>query len=105
MPSAATRAASTAELCVPLWPYVARWHRLAFIRFHFPRRWRDRAGVALSTIGVATGRRRSTLDQRSRHPDLHPEVSLGIADSRVPPGFVAQLLFPFRRQGAADRSL
>jgi hypothetical protein len=32
-------------------------------------------------------------------------VSLGIADSRVPPGFVAQLLFPFRRQGAADRSL
>ncbi len=32
-----------------------------------------------------------------RHPDLNPVVSLGIAQSPVPPGFVAQLLFPFRR--------
>jgi sterol desaturase/sphingolipid hydroxylase (fatty acid hydroxylase superfamily) len=32
-----------------------------------------------------------------RHPDRHPVVSLGIADSPVPPGFVAQLAFPFRR--------
>jgi sterol desaturase/sphingolipid hydroxylase (fatty acid hydroxylase superfamily) len=38
------------------------------------------------------------------HPDENPLGPMGIEDSPVPPGFLAQLAFPFRAQLAAPET-